>query len=64
MMIVMHILRHPPQIIFLYVTVDDQYRECYRDKNWLMISSGFVLTSNRTFAGHQKDGALWAQMIV
>ena len=48
----------------LYLLVDDQYRDCYRDKRGINNTLVFFLPVNGAFPGHPQAVSLWANLIL
>ena len=47
----------PPPVAPLYITVDEQYREWYRDKGYGEIPEGHVVKANRALQGHLESAS-------
>lgn len=53
----------PPPIAPLYITVDKQYRDWYRNKGYGEIPEGHVLKVKRALQGHPEAAQQWARLI-
>lgn len=53
----------PPPKAPLYVTIDDQFREWYKERKGITIPKDYVLPIKRAIQGHPESPRLWAILI-